>query len=101
MKTFYSDETMEAIREIAKINADSGVPQETFVSEEASEFIKEWMKILRHKGDEEKLRSEAMDMASALAVFFERKGISHEEVEAHMYNKIRRAIALNQATGEV
>ena len=101
MLHMFTEETKKLVAEVGDLNARCGVPQEVYVTEEASEFIKEWMKISRHKGDQSLLLGEAMDMFTTLAVYFYRTGVTDEQIEAHMQSKIMRALDRNHETGEI
>lgn len=98
---YFSESTMKAIDQVIEVNREGGVPQEVFLEEECAEYIKEWTKIQRHKGSEERMLSEAMDIMSALVVLFVSKGVSHADVESHVMNKVHRAIERYETNGEV
>lgn len=99
--SIYSVKLQTKIHRIAQINADAGVPQELYVMEEASEFIKAYTKLQRHKDMQEHMLEEAIDMVSALSVLFDKYQIPRSQVIEQVDAKVTRAIERYKESQEV
>ncbi|MCM1230282.1 MAG: hypothetical protein NC489_09115 [Ruminococcus flavefaciens] len=100
-RAFITPELEAKLYQMAVVNREAGVPQENFVMEEASEFVQAYMKIQRDKDTEDHKIEEAMDIFSALLVFFTRYSIPMETVLAHVDRKVTRALDRYHKNGEV
>ena len=89
-----------AATKVAEINRESGIPQENFVMEEASEFTKAYMKFQRDKAIQDEIQSEAIDIATACLVYFIYSGMNLHHVMLHMEDKLNRAITRYMESGE-
>ena len=89
------------VNQVARINEQHGIPQENFVMEEASEFMKEYLKLQRDKSIQDSITSEAIDMFTALLVYFDRRGVNMWSVIEQADRKLERAITRYEETREV
>lgn len=91
----------EDLEKVAKINEESGIPQQVFILEECSELTKEFMKQQRGKATIDDILPEAIDVITTLFVFFTQLNVSEEGVIQFMRYKLERAIKRNEKTGEM
>ena len=94
------EKTLQLIREMSEINLNTGNSQEIYVTEECSELIKELMKDLRNKSDEEALIDEACDVLLTTLTLLYQHNVSWDCILAHFKTKIDRAKDRLQA-GEI
>ena len=87
----YADRTWRLIREMSEINVGTGNPQEIYVTEECSELVKELMKKLRRKSDEDALVDEACDVLLTTLTLLYQHGVGWDAVLDHFRRKIDRA----------
>lgn len=99
--SIYDTELRDKIHRIAQINAAAGISQELYVMEEASEFIKAYTKLQRHKDEQAHMLEEAIDMVSALSVLFDKYQISWIQVIEQVDAKVTRAIERYEDSREV
>ena len=97
---FSSEKCRELIQGVNNVTVASGLCQEDFVMEEASEFTKAVTKMHRHKGEMQDVIDEACDIMAATMVFFCRHHVNLDYVQNYCMGKWQRAIDRYKADGE-
>lgn len=91
----------ELIGKVALINANSGIPQSVFVTEECSELIKEFCKDRRGEGEAGYIFAEAFDVFTTLLILFHQNGISVQTILNNVHYKLTRALERYERNEEI